>query len=528
MKLLQATIHGFGKFYQKTIPFQDGIHVIYGPNESGKSTLHTFLGCMLFGLERGRGRAAKGDLYSRCLPWDHDAAYGGSLSLENDQGVLQIQRNFRSEHRSCRVSSQGQAPVDISQQQLEDHYYEGLTESLYYNTISVRQLGCAPDNTLAGELSRQLTDLHRSGSDTIDYSGAVSWLKAQRKYQESLLDPTLERNILQTGQSLEKLNHRLCNTDFQEQKAALEMDMDHCMEQLAALGQEPAFADPKERDPREKSSGIFPLISLILLAITIFFFRDGKMTPAVAAGIGAFLTFLMFLMRKRHTGTVEVDTDSPQRSADASSQSASASRRLRQQMQSLQKEYETICRKEWDHDRWLEEAQALEEELEQLTYKAAEEDKIRLEIQAISLALTTLQKVSAQMQDTIGPNLNRSMSQILSGLTGGAYSQVYVDGQLAVSVQAGIRTVSLESLSRGTIEQIYLAMRLAVIDLLFPQGGMPLLLDDCFLAYDDDRLTQTLSWLAENYSGQVLIFTCQKREAALLRKEQIPFTMISL
>ena len=48
MKLLNASIHGFGKFYQKTFSFHDGIHVIHGPNEAGKSTLHTFLGCMLF------------------------------------------------------------------------------------------------------------------------------------------------------------------------------------------------------------------------------------------------------------------------------------------------------------------------------------------------------------------------------------------------------------------------------------------------------------------------------------------------
>ena len=110
MKLIEAVIYGFGKFYQKTISFQDGIHVIYGPNEAGKSTLHSFLGCMLFGLERGRGRAARGDLYSRYLPWDHDATYGGSLTLETDEQVFQIQRSFRSDHKTCLLSSQRQRP----------------------------------------------------------------------------------------------------------------------------------------------------------------------------------------------------------------------------------------------------------------------------------------------------------------------------------------------------------------------------------------------------------------------------------
>ena len=136
MKLVQAVIYGFGKFYQNTFSFQDGIHVIYGPNEAGKSTLHTFLGCMLFGLERGRGRAARGDLYSRYLPWDHDATYGGMLTLETEEEVYQIQRSFRADRRSCLLSSHRQNPVPCSDSMLAERCLEGLTESLYYNTIS--------------------------------------------------------------------------------------------------------------------------------------------------------------------------------------------------------------------------------------------------------------------------------------------------------------------------------------------------------------------------------------------------------
>ena len=51
MKLLHAEIAAFGKFYRRSFSFQDGIHVIGGPNEAGKSTLHAFIGAMLFGLE---------------------------------------------------------------------------------------------------------------------------------------------------------------------------------------------------------------------------------------------------------------------------------------------------------------------------------------------------------------------------------------------------------------------------------------------------------------------------------------------
>ena len=135
---------------------------------------------------------------------------------------------------------------------------------------------------------------------------------------------------------------------------------------------------------------------------------------------------------------------------------------------------------------------------------------------------------SGRMEGQIGPHLNAAMSEIFAGLTGGAYRQVYVNDKLEIAVRAAGRTIPLESLSQGTVEQAWLALRLAAIDIAFPQGGMPLLLDDCFLAYDDERLSHTLLWLAENYSGQVFLFTCQKREAALLEKERIPFTLIAL
>lgn len=56
MKLRELKLKNFGKFHDKSIQLQDGINVICGENESGKTTMHTFIKAMLFGLERGRGR----------------------------------------------------------------------------------------------------------------------------------------------------------------------------------------------------------------------------------------------------------------------------------------------------------------------------------------------------------------------------------------------------------------------------------------------------------------------------------------
>jgi len=420
----------------------------------------------------------------------------------------------------------------------------------------IRSLGSAPDAGLAQELTRQLTDLQHSGSEAISYHKAAAWLRTQRKKQEALLTPDLEQQILDRQHTLAQLNARLQNTSFQERKAAIQIDLDDCLEQLASLatpepipnGQVFTSGDISSQSFGHRSVFRHPILLFtgifLTISTAILWFGQYK-TAAIVSGALALLFLLIGLRRhpaplsddEEESDSFELsDIDDDQSWCDHASASDPRIRRLRTRIQDLQRQYEAVCRQEWDHDNLLEQAHTLEEELEQLTLRQTREDEIRLEIQAISLANSTLQKLSDQMQDNIGPALDREMSRILAGLTEGAYSQVFVDGLLHVSLQAGSpnnemsssRIVPLESLSRGTIEQVYLAMRLAVIDLLFPQGGMPLILDDCFLTYDDDRLTAALAWLAENYSGQVLIFTCQKREAALLHKEQIPFTHIVL
>ena len=103
MKLLDLHIDGFGKFHDRDLVFSDGLNIIHGKNEAGKSTIHTFIRCMLFGLERARGRASKNDTWSHYEPWDNKAAYGGWLRLEQDKTIYRIERNFRKDKKSLTI-----------------------------------------------------------------------------------------------------------------------------------------------------------------------------------------------------------------------------------------------------------------------------------------------------------------------------------------------------------------------------------------------------------------------------------------
>ena len=528
MKLLRADLYGFGSFYQRSFSFQDGIHVLYGPNEAGKSTLHAFLGCMLFGLERGRGRAARHDLYSRYLPWEHEGTYGGSLAFESGEEECLLERSFLPGRRSVFLTTPGQGRLSCPDAAALAPYYEGLTEELYYNTLSVRQLRCPVGSSLTAELTRHFQDIRQAGVSPIRYETAQAWLKAEKKKLESRLTPGLERQIEEKARTAAAWEEALQDLSFLQEMQVLEEQIAHCMGQMEAFAKEGAWteeaaddaADEAAEEPGRKPSRrpafcLFFPAALSCLPAALFLFEKGLTAAALAAAAAAAVFLLAARLGRKRQAPPRPQNEIPVQ-------------KLQGRIKALQQQYQAVCRREWEHERLAEQAQELDDERSALKEQAAAEAGIRLELQAVGLALSALQRASGRMEGQIGPHLNAAMSEIFAGLTGGAYRQVYVNDKLEIAVRAAGRTIPLESLSQGTVEQAWLALRLAAIDIAFPQGGMPLLLDDCFLAYDDERLSHTLLWLAENYSGQVFLFTCQKREAALLEKERIPFTLIAL
>ena len=81
MRFIELQIKGFGKFHDRSIPFQDGLNVVYGKNEAGKSTIHTLNRGMLFGIQPKRGKASKNDMYNKYEPWENSGTYVGALRL---------------------------------------------------------------------------------------------------------------------------------------------------------------------------------------------------------------------------------------------------------------------------------------------------------------------------------------------------------------------------------------------------------------------------------------------------------------
>ena len=140
------------------------------------------------------------------------------------------------------------------------------------------------------------------------------------------------------------------------------------------------------------------------------------------------------------------------------------------------------------------------------------------EYQALQVASDALDRANSLLQERFSPQLSRLAGDYLARLTGQAYTSLTLNRELEGSAQRpeDVLPRSVLALSRGTADQLYLAVRLAVCGLCLPEKP-PVVLDDALAAFDDQRLSQALELLLElAKERQVLLFTCQTREAKQL------------
>lgn len=149
-------------------------------------------------------------------------------------------------------------------------------------------------------------------------------------------------------------------------------------------------------------------------------------------------------------------------------------------------------------------------------------ERLEGEYDALELAIQTLKAANAQLQAQFSPQVSELAAAYLGSMTGGRYAGVYFDRELHFSARRpeDVSPRELNFLSQGAKSQVYLAVRLALSALLLPEEEpCPLILDDALLSFDDDRARAALRLLRELAKNrQVILFTCQSREARLLQE----------
>ena len=181
MIIRELYLKSFGKFSDTKIGLEEEFHVFYGENEFGKSTLHAFIRSMLFGLTKGRGRAAKNDLFTKYEPWDQPSYYAGEMTFESGERRFVISRRFDRYGKHADLVCQTDGEILSVEQGDMDMLLDGMSEAAFENTISIGQTKAETSAELGAELRNYAANYYDSGNSEMDVERALVILKERRR-----------------------------------------------------------------------------------------------------------------------------------------------------------------------------------------------------------------------------------------------------------------------------------------------------------------------------------------------------------
>lgn len=498
MKIKSIYIRGFGKFHRKQIECSDGINLICGENGGGKTTLHTFLRCMLFGIRRKRGRAAATDTYSRYDPWEFDGNYGGALDIESGGKLFRLERSFLKDRGNTRLVCETDGELLSVEDGDLDMLLGGVSETIFENTVFVGQLKSRTEEGLVRELQNYIANYQGSGDGNLDVGKALEILRTHRKEmeaaqrQEQNARAEQGKELTSRIQFLEEEKRRILD-QLEEVRRKLKQEMFHKKVPYERVRRE------KQRVHRDFKWAAACAGGVILLAaLTAMLFYK---IPSVIIRIGLSAACVCMAAAMIHfirRGRGEI------REREEESSEEEYIRMLRWQEEHLER----------DIDQKTQELENVQNAYREFCDSSGNDDNSR-KLHAVSLAMEQIQQLSAGMQKELGRYLQKKVSDIFCEITGGKYTQVLVDEDFSLSLYQDGRCIPLAQESTGTVEQLYFAFRMAAEELLCREETLPVFLDDAFAMYDGNRLRQALIWLQKS-GRQVFIFTCQDREEKIL------------
>lgn len=640
MKINSLYLTHFGCFHQKRMELQSGINVIYGENEAGKSTIHHFIGAMLFGVERLRGKGSKKDEYSRYQPWEQGKNYEGSMEITHEGRVYRLIRNFYREDEYFKIEQLDTGKqLFLTNGQL-DTLIGGLNKTNFKNTLSISQMETQIDATFGLTLQAYMANIEQTKSQAVDLSATIDYLKKEKKkYQHTEAEKQLKKlqeqsdtmrvfdvereqiieEITRRQEMLDQVrteikSHNLADkesrrieqkermeairlieennriaAEYQQKKAAYdqlkaemsEVDFEELKDQWAEASVD--YEELTDRYGQMKGRNLAIMFSVLMfgmIPVIAMFFLKGSMLFRMAAigGLVILLFVLMILLgsgRKRMKRKVDAAREHFQEMQQAMEQNMfgrgnkAMLKQLKDELHLLRDQYEHIQvplqpylekygddisldvdDEEEDTVEFLREKEAkILKSLERLLVQKETFEQQDVELENLETEMSYLKQnvkdsqeeaeiiqecmdiileLSEEIHSDFGPALNREVSKLMQELTGGKYGHVVVDNELGLKVDTGNGFVSADQFSTGTKEQLYLVLRLAMINLLYPDKKMPIMFDDSFVYYDDGRLARILSWLSRQGYEQILIFTCQKREMALMDRMGVEYHPIYL
>ena len=582
MKINKIQVNGFGNIVGKNFDFSDGINLIRGNNENGKSTLVYFIKSMLYGINRNKAGENFSEL-ERFNPWQ-STDFSGKMEYTIKDKKYSTFRDFNRNNSKVFDESgndiTGEYNKDKSRGVELGFAHFGIDEETFFNSAFVSQGDVTVDSNEQKDIIQKLTNVIQSGDE------AVSYDKAQERLRKILLDEVgTERtrnkpiNVVTRGiEAYEKTRDELIinrekNEDVSERKKIierklLEIDKDYedvsrvfeVKDRYERLRQErekeyeiSVKILEKERDEKVRKRNqmkdnliSISVTSLIVVMVLLICYKLYVWT------LIPIILILSFVIGISKSFSKKIEIEMPQ---DLDVIKANLQRKEDKELEMLVKsgnKANLIKRKLPDikillsgmeknkNDLILEqhklniESDSLNEHLaklsdveEQLCDLYEKEEEIRKLEYSITLATDVLEEAYEELKADIVPDIENSIKKNIAITTNGRYiDTIYNDNQgLLVENNVG-EIIPIEKLSMGTIEQMYLGFRFAMLEKM---GNIPMFLDEAFVYYDNDRLENILKTIAsKSTTSQIFIMTCSDREERTLNKLNIAYNKIEL
>ena len=622
MKINNLKINGFGKIENKEINLENKINIIYGKNESGKSTIFNFIVSMLYGcskLKKGKNISN----FEKYKPWNTEE-FSGKIKYELDNNKkYEIIRKFKSKNPII----YNENSEDISKQFNNDktkginYFYEqtGIDEDLFISTTAVAQEEIKLEKNNENLIIQKITNIASTGEDNTSYKNAINKLnkkqlneigtsrsndrpinKIEKELNELKIKKNNLNNIITNKENFEIENNKI-KTEINNSENKIEIiknikeiiEKNKIEKEKINLISENILNYEKEinnlkngkenvnkkiiKEINNKNNKlIIEIISLILsiiIFISGFVFKNNIIKIITLIPTVIFIATLCINIKnkkeikriKENNKTIKKEEININNKIEIIEKNIKDEKLKKDLLENKIKNIFNIekekIKNKYNSEKYIEELflnnnieniyekeikilnenklqlhkleiekNNMEEKLnnlilidEKINYLDGQYKELMQKNESMEYAKNILEKAYIEMKQNITPKFIKNLSEIIKEISDNKYEEIKFNNEdgLIIEKENG-EYVSVDKLSVGTIDQLYLAFRLSIIKEI-SEEKIPIILDEAFAYYDEKRLENILKYLSEKINNQIIIFTCTQREKNILNKLNIKY-----
>ena len=584
MRINNLRINSFGKLENRDLEFGK-FNLIYGDNEAGKSTLLNYIMHMFYGMNKSKSLKSNSE-YDRFCPWNSND-FSGQINYDLDDGSnYRVYRDFDKKEtfiydkNNTEISNLFSVDKKLGNQFLLDQIK--LDRNLLEKTFVINQNSLKVLKNDRDELIQKISNLIESGSEEISYE------KLQKKLGNLQLenvgsDRSSDRPYNIAKEKFEKngaeINYLknvnddkyLINKKISDIDEKIEINSEKIESVNIAKNKfkefnlinekiklkEEYYDDESDNEINHKNNKmIFVMLGIIFLVLFIFNFLKIKnnLINFILSGLFLLNIFSYFAINSfKRKNIKKITLNNKQKIYDENkdekiilknniekfknelinqygnyveryfnndidiiyNELINEKNSLILERKKLELEYSNILPKLERYVNLVEEQEILKDELINLAKKNA----------GYSIAKKLLEEAYVEIKNSVTPKFFDNLSDVVKTITNGKYVKVYVNDEIEVEDYLG-KIYSIDKLSFGTIEEIYFSLRVSIA-LMISEEKFPIILDESFVYFDDNRLRSILNYLY-SLDNQIIILSSNKREKNLLDFENYDYNFIQL